>query len=244
MAARARTRPIDLRAYLRLTRGVTVSIAYLLPLLAAYEAGLLLTGSALRNSAELSLKHALGVFGAFGPWIQHAVFLGTLVVAVRLARRDVPAVRLYPAFLLEALLFALLLGPAVGVLVDWAGLRAGDEAPTRVERLLLSVGAGVYEELLFRFLLFAGGFAFLHRGLGFPRAASFAAALVVSALLFGAYHHVGEGAEPFSAPVFAFRTVAGAAFALLFAWRGLALCAYLHAFYDILCDLASDGAAA
>lgn len=244
MAARRTARALDLGSYLRLTRGVTVSIAYLLPLLAAYEVGVQWTGSELRNSAELSLKFAAGLFGVLGPWIQRAVLLGVLVVAVRLARRNVPALRLYPVFLLEAVLFALLLGPAVSALVDGVGLARHAAGPAIItpQRLLLSIGAGVYEELVFRFLLLAGGFALLHRVLGFGRAPALACAVAVSAVLFSGYHHLGAGGEPFVASTFAFRAAAGIALGLLFTWRGLALCAYLHAFYDILCDLSHHGA--
>jgi len=242
--ARKQTRPLDLESYLRVTRGVTVSIAYLLPLMAAYEVGVLWTGSDLRNSAELSLKVAAGLFGGFAPWIHRALMVGVLFVAIRIARRDEPAFRLYPFLLLEATLFALLLGPAASAVVEGAGLQAtadpagGAEPPGTAQRVLLSIGAGVYEELVFRFLLLAGGFAFLHHGLGVKRPLSLAIAVAVSALLFSGYHHFGASGEPFTAPAFVFRAAAGVALGLLFTWRGLALCCYLHAFYDILCDLA------
>jgi len=240
MGARERGRTLDLRSYLRLTRGVTVSIAYLLPLLAAYEVGVLWIGSDLRNSAELSLKQIAGVFGELGVWIQRGVLLVVLGVAVRLARRDVPALRLYPVFLLEATLLALLLGPVVSLLAGGVALRPAVDA-SAVERVLLSLGAGVYEELVFRFLLLAGGFAFLHKGVGLRGGVSLAIALCASSLLFAGYHHVGPAGEPFRAVTFAFRAIAGALLGLLFAWRGLALCAYLHAFYNVICDLRIPG---
>ena len=101
--------------------------------------------------------------------------------------------------------------------------------------------AGVYEELVFRFLLLAGGFAFLHKGLGVPKGVSFAIALAVSSLLFAAYHHVGPAGEPLRAVNFGFRLAAGLLLGVVFAGRGLALCAYLHAFYDVFCDLRSPG---
>jgi hypothetical protein len=257
MGARRSGTALDLESYLRLTRGVTVSIAYLLPLLCAYELGVAWIGSDLRNSAELSLKQIAGLFGVYAVWVQRAVLVVVMVVAVRLARRDVPALRLYPVFLLEATLLALLLGPIVSLLVGTVGLHASApllqaaagaaaEGATQravTQRALLSIGAGVYEELVFRFLLLAGGFAFLHKGLAVPKRVAFGVALTVSALLFAAYHHVGPSGEPFDAATFLFRTGAGAILGLVFAGRGLALCAYLHAFYDIFCDLHAAGAA-
>ena len=239
-ARRSETTKLDLEGYLRLTRGVTVSIAYLLPLLAAYEVGVTLLHTDLRNSAELSLKQLAGMFGGFAIWIQRAVLLVVFVVAVRLAQKDVPALRIYPVFLLEATLLALLLGPVVSVLLGAIGLRP-EQGGGLTERVVLSIGAGVYEELVFRFLLLAGGFAFLHKGLSIPKGVSFAIALAVSSLLFAAYHHVGPAGEPLRAVNFGFRLAAGLLLGVVFAGRGLALCAYLHAFYDVICDLRSPG---
>jgi len=113
--------------------------------------------------------------------------------------------------------------------------------PATTERVLLSIGAGVYEELVFRFLLLAEGFALLDKVLHVPRTTAFTVALVVSSLLFSAYHHIGPHGEKFRAAAFGFRAVAGLLLGLLFAGRGLALCAYLHAFYDVICDLRSPG---
>jgi membrane protease YdiL (CAAX protease family) len=243
MASRGERVRLDLRSYSELTRGVTVSFAYLMPLLAVYEVGVWLSGLDLRNAAELSLKGFAGVLGSYVVWAQLFVLLGTIVVAWRLARRNVPALRIYPVFLCEATLLALLLGPLAMLLVHGLGLHPSDGAETTGARVLLSIGAGVYEELVFRFLLLAGGFALLHKALSVPRAAAFAIALVVSALLFSAYHHLGPHGEPFRAVAFWFRAIAGLLLGLLFAGRGLALCAYLHAFYDILCDLGPHGGA-
>ena len=152
----ARTR-LDLRRYHELTRGVTVSFAYLMPLLAVYEVGVWLSGLDLRNAAELSLKGFAGVLGPYVVWAQLFVLIGTIVVAWRLARRNVPALRMFPLFLGEATLLALLLGPLAVLIVRGIGLHPPLEAESTGARVLLSIGAGVYEELVFRFLLLAGG---------------------------------------------------------------------------------------
>ena len=56
MTSRDARTGLDLRRYHELTRGVTVSFAYLMPLLAVYEVGVWLSGLDMRNAAELSLK--------------------------------------------------------------------------------------------------------------------------------------------------------------------------------------------
>jgi hypothetical protein len=68
-------------------------------------------------------------------------------------------------------------------------------------------------------------------------------AVLVSAALFRAHHHIVylEGrfgqAVPFNLAEFAFRSVAGVYFAVLFAIRGFGVTAGTHAFYDILATI-------
>ena len=62
--------------------------------------------------------------------------------------------------------------------------------------------------------------------------------VLVSAALFSTYHHFdffsNLTAEPFNFIVFTFRTIAGIYFAVLFAFRGFAITAGTHAFYDVI----------
>lgn len=143
--------------------------------------------------------------------------------------------------LLESLLLAGLLGPLLGWLVGQSGLSAvhlPTQAPAPIWLPpLLSVGAGIWEELVFRLGLL-GGLTFLFGRLtNWQPAASFAVALMASALMFALYHHLGPGGEPLAADRFAFRSLAGILLGLVFARRGLAVVVYMHVFYDLLCDL-------
>ena len=68
-------------------------------------------------------------------------------------------------------------------------------------------------------------------------------AVLVSAALFGAHHHIDfltgrpNQGDLFDWPKFAFRTMAGVYFAVLFAVRGFGITAGTHAFYDIIATL-------
>ena len=145
--------------------------------------------------------------------------------------------RWFPLLLIESFAFAFVLGPVVGEVVQVAGLSNGHGPDELSERLLLSIGAGVYEELLFRFIVLAGGFSLMHRVGPVPRRPAIVMAMVVSAMAFAAYHHLGPSGEPWEAGPLAFRFFAGMVLGALFVWRGLAVCVYLHAQYDVLCDL-------
>jgi membrane protease YdiL (CAAX protease family) len=102
---------------------------------------------------------------------------------------------------------------------------------------LMSVGAGVWEELVFRLALLGGLTLLLVRVLKLDLTVATGAAVIASALVFALYHHLGEMGEPLVAPRFAFRFLAGTILGVLFATRGLAVVVYMHVFYDLLCDV-------
>jgi membrane protease YdiL (CAAX protease family) len=100
--------------------------------------------------------------------------------------------------------------------------------------IVTSIGAGIYEELIFRLILMSLLMILFQNTLGFARKNSIVVSILLSAGLFGAYHHI-------SAPVnwveFGFRTVAGVYFSILFAVRGFGITAGTHAFYDIIATI-------
>ena len=95
------------------------------------------------------------------------------------------------------------------------------------------LGAGIYEELLFRLILLSLATWALRRTGIAPRAATIAAAILTS-LLFAAAHNVGPYGEPLEAFRFLFRVLAGLFFAAVFLYRGFGIAAGSHAAYDIL----------
>jgi len=106
--------------------------------------------------------------------------------------------------------------------------------------IVTGIGAGIYEELVFRLLLICVLMMLFQDGFGLTLNSSIALSILVAAGLFSAHHHVVflDGAfrssAPFDARQFAFRTIAGIYFAVLFAVRGFASTAGTHAFYDII----------
>jgi membrane protease YdiL (CAAX protease family) len=108
--------------------------------------------------------------------------------------------------------------------------------------ILSYLGAGIYEELLFRVLLLpAIAWGLIYGGRNKNRSWQFAIAL--SSLLFAAAHYQWSlpgwdfAGEPFAWPSFLFRTAAGVFFAILFLRRGFGIAAGTHALYDILVGL-------
>jgi membrane protease YdiL (CAAX protease family) len=95
---------------------------------------------------------------------------------------------------------------------------------------VLSVGAGVYEELLFRLIainllsIMIIDFFELRPSTGIPLI------IFASAALFSAYHLL---VEPFDAGVFVFRAAIGVYLAGIYIYRGFGIAVGAHAVYDL-----------
>jgi membrane protease YdiL (CAAX protease family) len=97
---------------------------------------------------------------------------------------------------------------------------------------VLSMGAGIYEEMVFRL----AGLALLHLllidVLRMPRKWGYLAIVLITSLAFAHYHY--WGGQPFSWRTFVFYTTAGVYFSLLFLTRGFGITAFTHSAYDMI----------
>lgn len=104
-------------------------------------------------------------------------------------------------------------------------------------QLVISLGAGIYEELLFRVLL-VGALAWIaRRAFGWKPLPAGAFAAVLGALLFSAFHYIGPYGDSFDPASFAFRAIAGLLFSAMYLTRGLGITAWTHALYDVFLTL-------
>ncbi len=117
------------------------------------------------------------------------------------------------------------------------------QAHSLMTNIVTGVGAGIYEELVFRLILICVLMVLFQDVIGLSRQNAIVLAVLISAALFSAHHHIvwidGRLARsaPFHWTEFGFRTMAGVYFAILFAIRGFGITAGTHAFYDIMATL-------
>ena len=105
-------------------------------------------------------------------------------------------------------------------------------------RLMLSLGAGLYEELFVRVLLVTGIAAGARVVLGLGRRGSGIIAAVVGAFIFSAFHYIGPYGDQLQLQSFVFRMLSGLAFSALYLVRGFGITAWTHAQYDAFLLLA------
>ncbi len=236
-----------LKDYLRRSRSPRYSVLFAMPLLVLYEGlSALLTHSAVagvRNGADVLLK---SLFVALGGRDGLVVF-GLLLVggAAWLVVRDVrkSGERLLPGVFGWMLLESAAYAAAFGFVVGWLTalllegprhLAIGGAAALDLHtQLVVSLGAGIYEELLFRVVLVGGlmwaSRTLLHAGRGLAATI----AVILSALIFSTFHYVGSLGDTFTLASFVFRAIAGVVFSVLYVTRGFGVAAWTHALYDL-----------
>jgi hypothetical protein len=199
------------------------SLVLIFPLLLAYAIGVLFVGRV--NGADVITRLVYGALGRTPYLLAYAAAAALYLAWVRRSgRTQTLRVEIVGPVVLEAAIYAFTLGAAITLVLSRVlGMGA-------VGTITGALGAGVHEELVFRLLLL-GGLVTMFRGTG---RAAVAIALGLSSIAFAAAHHVGPYGEAFSAHVFAFRVLAGAAFGAIFWFRSLAHAVYAHVLYDLV----------
>jgi hypothetical protein len=228
-------------------RAPRYSILFALPLLLAYEALAWGMGrgevAAVRNGADVLLKSLFSVVGGeHGLSIFTAVLFGTGAVLVfrDIRRHGLPRGSVFVGMTIEAVVYALLLGLVAGALTQfiltghlWMAQGGAAPALSLPVQLMVSLGAGIYEELLFRVLLVAGLDALAVKAFGWKPLGAGVFAAVLGALIFSTFHYVGPYGDPWQLGSFTFRAVAGLLFSGLYLLRGFGITAWAHALYDV-----------
>jgi hypothetical protein len=220
-----------------------------------------LAGVRVRNGADVWLKTPfVALFGPRGPVVFGALVVGAAVVLmwrdVRRARDGVRGsvlwrmlaesavlagvcavvVGMATAQLLRALPHATVALPVAVPLAaaqGTAGAAGGLAGLGGPAQLMVALGAGLYEELLFRVVLVGALGWGARRVLGFGPAGAGVLAVAGGAVLFSLAHYGGALGDPFTVESFTFRLVAGLFFSGLYVLRGFGIAAWTHALYDV-----------
>jgi hypothetical protein len=243
--------------YWTASRAPRHSLTLALPLLLLYEAFAFALSreqmGAVRNGADVLLKslflsmggrHGVAIFGIL------LMAVGAFLVIRDLRRGGAIRPAVLGLMLLESAAYAAVLGFVISFLTtvllsgrlplaiqgNTGGLAQFD-LPTQ---LMISLGAGLYEELLFRVLLVTGLAALARVLLGWRPLAAGVFAAVVGALIFSGFHYIGHYGDVFTLSSFTFRAIAGLVFSGMYLTRGFGITAWTHALYDVFLSLGKE----
>ena len=253
---------LEFEDYWSAARRPLCGLVFLLPVLAAYEFGVLfldLDGgiAQIRNGADSWMRGWLLAAG-----FEHVWLLPTLMIAVLggwhlLSRHPWRcSASTLIGMLAESLLFAFAL-VVLGQLLSLGFQELG--APVAsfpdysldhslIPRAVSFLGAGLYEEFLFRLALLPLCVLVLRRMM--PMQAAIVTAVLLTSVIFAAAHYVTPTPDAWGAQLvdaarrlatqqslwfgFTFRALAGAVFGTLFFSRGFGVTVGSHAIYDLL----------
>jgi membrane protease YdiL (CAAX protease family) len=239
MTETARTRlPALAENYWAESRRPLVSLVFIAPLLVTYELGVL--AFHIQNGADAWMRRSLNLMGFSQHFLLPILTVCALLAWHHLSREPWRFSRkVIWGMAVECVLLALCLQLIYQVQREVVATEIAVQWSPRCNIFGDAVGylgAGIYEELLFRLILLSlvtWGF----RQSGLELRTSTILGVVVSSLIFSAAHHVGPAGEPLEWFKFSFRFLAGVFFAILFLYRGFGIAAGTHAGYDILVGL-------
>ena len=224
--------------YWRYSRSAYYSAVAALPLLVIYEILIVLSQSrywGIRNAADVWIRTFLM---AFDLQAQHITFvlIGISLALIPIAKSRARGIKLkanyFALMFAECLAFSLVLGVVLQSILRLGGLSSGGPGSGLIQNLALSIGAGLFEEIIFRVILLNLIFLLLSPLLKKKVVAAVFSVLLAS-FLFSLSHYVGTMADTWQLYSFMFRWAAGLLFTVLYFVRGFAITAYTHALYDI-----------
>jgi len=240
------------RDYWLTSREPRYSLSFAFPLLVVYEvlAFSLSHGDVarVRNGADVLLKRLFVTLGGRNGLVVFGALLvggGAAIVLRDLRRSGKLEPRFFIYMFAESVCYALVFGGITGTLtglllpgIALAGphlslLAIAPSGLSLPSQLMISLGAGIYEELLFRVILVSGLAWLARRIFGWSASGAGIFAVVLGALIFSAFHYIGPYGEPLELGSFTFRTVAGLLFSGLYLLRGFGITAWTHALYDV-----------
>lgn len=224
-------------------------LAFLSPLILFYEFGtarFLTRAGVVETIGAQSMLY--GFFAAFGAWSTFlpGVALAAVLLVWHLLIGDRWRLKLsvLGGMLVESAVLTLpLLVMGLFILGDRSARPAMGGAEVQVTqlqqlpivaKLTLAIGAGIYEELLFRLILITALHFLLVDLFKLPDWSGSVVATVVSAVAFALYHHHTDPSGLVDRRLLLFYTAAGLYFGSLFLLRGFGVVVATHALYDVV----------
>ena len=226
-------------SYLLKSKTSFYSFLFTLPLFFLYEVNILFLSwddiLVVRNGADFLMRNILESFDIYGLYgLGLVFFLGLLVTYIFFIKEDQQQevnVNFLFIMLAESMLWSVVL---YFLLFKFMVLLMNPVGKTILQQVTLAIGAGIYEEFLFRVLLIAGlsgifGFVFM-----WDKTFKNIIAVVLSGGIFSAFHFMGEYGDFFSMELFLIRFFAGLILGVLYMYRGFGITAYTHSIYDLI----------
>lgn len=159
-----------------------------------------------------------------------AAFIGALVF---LGRGKKLHWKRFASVIAEGAVYAVAMGWSARYVVGSLRLAGCAAEPGFFSGLVMSLGAGFYEEVAFRVVLFGLGLKLIQRYVRKREVLVVVGWALATSFIFSAWHYFGAFGDSFRLSSFVFRWICGLAFVAIYRYRGFAPVVWCHALYDI-----------
>lgn len=232
-----------LEKYFSQTNTYVYSLILIIPLIFIYESGLLivrgysfesgdiLATDILANELIILLFEKIGMRWEYFNIMPALLVMGTIFV-LQFASQKQWKVDITNVFLvhIEYVLYAVIFFFSVAWIFPGS---ISFQPPSSSRHVLVAIGAGVYEEYLFRLVLLSLLMYAFEKGLKVEKQRRIYVSVVLSAVFFAGFHHI-LGDASFKWEVFFIRTAAGIFFGFLHLTRGYGIAAGTHAGFNLM----------
>jgi len=214
------------------------SFIFTLPLFLIYEIGVFAISASdlplLRNGADVLMRQILEVFGIFGVYGFSGSFLIGFMVAFLRQKKKLMTSAIRGEYLLTMLFESIGWAIVLTITMIWLpALLMNGKDGRLMQQVVLAIGAGIYEEFVFRVILIVGMASVLGFIFQWCEAGQKAGAVILAAALFSGFHFVGAYGETPAMNLFLIRMVAGVVLGGIYVMRGFGVAAYTHTIYDL-----------
>ena len=224
--------------YLTVSKSPLYSFIFTLPLFLLYEVGIFLISSRdidqLRNGADVLMRQVLESFGIYGMYGFGGTFLIGFLIAFIRQKKNLRTSEIESRFLLimffESIVWATLLVVMMIKIPTFLSLSNEDHL---IQQVVLAIGAGIYEEFVFRVLLISGLAILFGLIFNWGEFGKTFLSVIISSAIFSIFHFFGSYGDTFSFPLFFVRFFAGIFLAMIYIFRGFGITAYAHSIYDL-----------
>ncbi len=224
--------------YLTVSKSPLYSFIFTLPLFLLYEVGIFLISSRdidqLRNGADVLMRQVLESFGIYGMYGFGGTFLIGFLIAFIRQKKNLRTSEIESRFLLimffESIVWATLLVIMMIKIPTFLSLSNEDYL---IQQVVLAIGAGIYEEFVFRVLLISGLAILFGLIFNWGELGKTFLSVIISSAIFSIFHFFGSYGDTFSFPLFFVRFFAGIFLAMIYIFRGFGITAYAHSIYDL-----------
>ena len=190
----------------------------------------------IRNGADVFFRQLFSGLGVYSFAAYNITLLFILFAIIYINREIIYVLKLKISYLsimlIESIIWSTLFILIMGVFEDT--LLSIFENNILLSQYCLAIGAGIWEELLFRVLAFTIVTVIIKDLIGQNSFFANIIAIIISALLFAIFHYVGQFGEIFTYRSLYIRTFAGCILGILYVFRGFGITAYTHIFYNLV----------